>query len=186
MNISMLMEILDQNKFVVEKSEMFLADDREFMYSYNSEINYGFIIKEYKGKNFGTKQILDDVLNARVLLKKHDVNIWNSYYLVLIDEKLSIDSELKNHLYNIERNSNGLRKYVIIDKDDLLRIPFIKTNQENILQLNFSSSLIDVLSTDDEEVESLINWIIKEEGEFQELKRTELKGKINKLFIGND
>lgn len=186
MNKSELMEILDVNNFVVEKSEMFSMDDKEFIYSYNEGINHGFVIKEYKSNQCNIGKVLEDVLNARIILRKHNINIWNSYFLVLIDFEEKKENEISSHIYNIERNSSGLRKYVIIDKEDLLRIPFIKTSQENIMKLNFSSNLNEVLFTEDKEVGNFINWILEEEGEFQELKRSVVKEKINKLFIGND
>lgn len=93
-------------------------------------------------------------------------------------------NDLGSKIYNIERNSKGLRKYVVLEESDLFRIPFIKDKEKNNTSLNFISDFNQVLQTEDEDVNELIKWVIESEGEFLELKKTILKEKINEIFYG--
>ncbi|KSU22110.1 ABC-three component system middle component 1 [Lactococcus lactis] len=52
--------------------------------------------------------------------KENRFNLWNAYLLILVDK-----NSFNEKYYYIERDVRNLRKYVIQNPDDILRIPFI-------------------------------------------------------------
>jgi hypothetical protein len=177
---SEILIFLDRYNFNVDKSEIFIKEHEEFVYCYREKNNVGFIIKEYN--DYTNAQIMEDVIKIRTILRQQNINIWNSYYIILINSA-SISNEIGSKIYNIERNSKGLRKYVVLDESDLFRIPFIKHEDPNTTSLNFISDFNQVLYTEDNDVRELIQWVIESEGEFVELKKPVLKEKINEIFL---
>lgn len=68
-----------------------------------------------------------DILSVKVrkILNDKNLNVFNSYLLILIEEK--IDYEI---FYLIERNNIGIRKYVIKHKTDLERVTFLNFQEK--------------------------------------------------------
>ncbi|WP_423752128.1 ABC-three component system middle component 1 [Exiguobacterium indicum] len=120
--------------------------------------------------------MLEDVTRVKKVLRSNDYNIWNSYFLIL----LSTSNTIKN--YNIERNSIGLRKYVINEASDLYRIPFIKEESSESNELNFSKSLNEILSTDDPELKKIYDWMIKEDASYTDLGTKKIQDKVNEIM----
>ncbi|MGV3266478.1 ABC-three component system middle component 1 [Cytobacillus pseudoceanisediminis] len=178
MNKSELLEVLDRQKFIVKNTEMFQKNYKEFVYCYNYEKKISLIVKEYE--QFSQSSIVEDVMQVRMLLRANEINIWNSYYIILAP-RLSEQAEKK--IYSIERNPKGLRKYVITNERDLYRIPFIKLEQSSGILLNFESSFNDILSSNDQDVIKFLEWIMESQGDTIEIKKSIIKDKITKSFV---
>ncbi|WP_282675672.1 ABC-three component system middle component 1 [Lactococcus lactis] len=58
--------------------------------------------------------------DIRDIIKNDNFNLWNAYLLVLVNK-----NSFKEKYYYIERDVRNLRKYVIQNENDILRIPFI-------------------------------------------------------------
>ncbi|MEZ2649679.1 ABC-three component system middle component 1 [Bacillus wiedmannii] len=71
------------------------------------------------------KHVGDEAIELRERLLMQDMNVWNAYYLICIDNEVEFDD-----VYLIERNTRGLRKYVIREIFDLSRIPFLNTQSQ--------------------------------------------------------
>jgi hypothetical protein len=179
MNSSKLLEFLDGQKFIVKNTEMFQSNYQEFVYCYNHENKISLIFKEYQ--EFSQASILEDVMQVRKLLRENEINIWNSYYIILAP-KLSDEKRI----YSIERNPKGLRKYVITNERDLFRIPFIRLEQSGEFVLNFESNNNEILSSDDQGVTEYLEWIMESQGDLVEIKKSIIKDKISKTFVRND
>ncbi|HDR7378768.1 TPA: hypothetical protein QCX22_003944 [Bacillus toyonensis] len=178
MKKSELLSILDSNNFIVSKSELFIKkSNTEYAYCFNRKLNTGFVVKKYQ--HFDYENILKDVIDVFLLLKKNEINIWNTYYIILLE----LDKESKekhSDFYKIERNSQGLRKYVIMTKNDLYRIPFL-FNLQNKEELNHISNMKGFLHTGEKEIDDFIEWII-EAVESDEIKRNDIKVRVDNLF----
>jgi hypothetical protein len=173
-------EFLSKLDFQVEKSELFIEFDDEIAYLFNPKNNISLIIKQYK--KFDEKEIMNDVIKARLLLRELDINIWNTYYLILLDE-----NDFSKKWYNIEKNSKGIRKYLIFSEDDFLRIPFLERKPTEILgDLVFDNNLSEILSSENDAVNKLIRWILDDEGEFSVINHNKLKEKVRQIFIGEE
>ncbi|MFT4407461.1 ABC-three component system middle component 1 [Bacillus cereus] len=77
-----------------------------------------------------SKHIGDEAIELRERLLMQDMNVWNAYYLICIDNEVKFDD-----VYIIERNTRGLRKYVIREIFDLSRIPFLD-NKSKIMGID--------------------------------------------------
>lgn len=183
MDKSKLLSVLDKFNFVVEKSEVFSVFDEEFIYCVNKNNNISIVIKKYK--EFSEENILEDVLKARGLLRENNINIWNSYYLILFSNPKNL-LKTKPNVYSIERNSKGLRKYVVLNEDDLYRIPFIKPDQINRANLDFQTNFMEILNTDDSDISKIIRWIMESDGDLIEIKKRTIKEKISEIYNGSD
>ncbi|MGR5879235.1 ABC-three component system middle component 1 [Bacillus pacificus] len=64
-----------------------------------------------------------ECLNIREILIDLDKNIWNSYYLICLEGE--IEGLNKDLIYLLERDKVAIRKYVIQNKSDIYRIPFL-------------------------------------------------------------
>lgn len=175
-----LLEILSNKNFVVKNSEFYLGNHEEFIHCFNEDKKISLIIKEYETKDNTT--ILNDVMKVRKILRENNVNIWNSYFLILLNQGDSENIDVKN--YGIERNSQGLRKYVINDNNDVYRMPFIKKDDGNSTKLDFTGDFKEILKTDDSELQDYLNWLIDTDGDMVEIKKKVIKEKINELIKG--
>lgn len=173
------MEFLDGQKFIVKNTEMFQSNYQEFVYCYNHEKKVSLIFKEYQV--FSQKNILEDVMKVRKLLRENEINIWNSYYVILAPKLIE-----EKRIYSIERNPKGLRKYVITNEKDLFRIPFIRLEKSEEFVLNFDSSDNEILNSDDQIVNEYLKWIMEAQGDLVEIKKSIIKDKISKTFVRSD
>lgn len=104
--------------------------------------NLGAILYEYEHikvlvKHYNIapepKHVGDEAIELRERLLELDMNVWNTYYLICIDNEVEFDD-----IYIIERNTRGLRKYVIREIFDLSRIPFLDA-QGQLIEVNHKS-----------------------------------------------
>lgn len=180
MNKTELLEIFSEKYFVVKNSELFLGNHEEFIHCFNDDKKISLIIKEYETKD--NTRILNDVMKVRNILRENDINIWNSYFLILLNEGDLESIDPKN--YGIERNSQGLRKYVINQKSDIYRMPFIEDDDGGSTKLDFTGDFNKILKTDDPELEVYLKWLINSDGDFVEIKKKAIKDKINEIIKG--
>lgn len=77
------------------------------------------------------KADMNDIASSiRNSIKKQDrYNLWNTYLLILVNK-----NPFNERYYYIERDIRNLRKYVIQNEDDILRIPFIDSLENSINQ----------------------------------------------------
>jgi len=176
---SKILSNLHEHNFIVQNSEMFL-ENSGLIYCYNEVLNIGFIVKEYP--DYCLENIMSDVIAARSILRNLNINIWNTYFIILLNIAYS-DKDNYREFYQIERNSKGLRKYLILEESDLYRIPFIENHEKEETSLNFAANFNEILKTKDEEVDELIKWIFKEDGEYKEIQKKNIKAKINEILI---
>lgn len=181
MNKINLLEFLHKHHFIVGKSEFFLNNHEEFIHCINTDKQISLIIKEYHQKDL--LNVDDDVMKVRSILRENDINIWNSYFLVLLASG-EISAAVDAKIYSIERKPQGLRKYVIISESDLYRIPFIENRKVDDTLLNFAANFDEVLKTDDLEIKGFLEWIIDLDGDFIEIKKSVIKEKVNELIKG--
>lgn len=103
------------------------------------------------------KDIKEESIRIREKLHQLKINVWNSYYILCSDEEI-----VQNDLFIIERDSIGLRKYVIKQENDLNRIPFLDNQPVNIINepIQISDNLID----EDDIIKNLYTFIEQEDG----------------------
>lgn len=166
--------ISTKNYEIINDTKLIKDNPEEFLYCENNLTKKILIAKEYTEIN--SKIILEDVSRVKKILRSNNYNIWNSYFLIL----LSISDITKS--YTIERNSKGLRKYVINEASDLYRIPFIKEESSGPNELNFSKSLNEILSTDDPDLKEIYDWMIKKDASYTDLGSREIQNKVNEIM----
>lgn len=181
MNKSEILNIVSSSNFTVKNTEFFLKEDpEEFFFCENDQTLTSLIVKEYFEIDYD--KIISDVSKTRVILRKHNVNIWSTYFLIVYNGNLAEDE--KTEVYSIERNSQGLRKYVIANETDLFRIPFINDPEVHKGELDFEKTLSEVLETDDLELKKLYKWMIEEEADYTIIDKNKMKQKINQVLKG--
>ncbi|MBY6053430.1 ABC-three component system middle component 1 [Cytobacillus firmus] len=91
------------------------------------------ILVKYFGKP-KENEIREEAIRLREALYYLNYNIWNSYYLVCVEDSVS-----KDFTYLLEKETKGLRKYVIKSISDFDRIPFFDKSQSgNDFEIEFS------------------------------------------------
>ncbi|WP_328178487.1 ABC-three component system middle component 1 [Peribacillus frigoritolerans] len=99
-----------------------------------SNKQYLVVVKYYK--NPSKEIIRNESIKIREELFHLNFNVWNAYFLICIDEDVS-----KDFLYLIEKDTKGLRKYVMKDIKDFDRIPILsKEKGEFIFNVELSNS----------------------------------------------
>ena len=78
-----------------------------------------------------TGSIISSFVIDKFLFNKN-INIWNTYLLLCVKNGVKLEQENE---YLIERNQKGFRKYVIMSKDDLKRIPFLDSSELDIFDV---------------------------------------------------
>ncbi|MGG4468459.1 ABC-three component system middle component 1 [Paenibacillus alvei] len=174
-----ILEILYKHDFIVQKSEIFISNLEEFIHCVNLDRQISLIIKEYSQHDLSN--VSNDVMKVRRILRENNANIWNSYFLILLS---SFDNFKDLKVYSIERNAQGLRKYVIVSENDLYRIPFIENIEENNISLNFAANFSEFFKTNDIETQGILEWIIDSDGEFVEIKKNLIKEKVKEIIKG--
>lgn len=175
-----IVEILTQNNFFVELSEIFTPDLSPFTFLYNKKNEKGIIMCEYSLNQEGiAKKINQDVSEVRGQLNRADYNVWNIYYFII-----NIDEVNNKNIYTIERDYRNMRKYVICSAKDLNRIPFIKCTSEKNKHLDiFEFKSSNPSENIDVEIENLVDDIKKNKGEYLEFSRTKIKEILNNNLL---
>lgn len=178
MNKSMLLNIINSKNYKMTKKDIFPDEfTNDFLYCSNEQLNINLIAKEYT--NFSFDEIVQEVIDIRSILVKKNMNIWNTYFLILLEDTYE-ENENEYQVYSIERNSQGLRKYVIKNENDLYRIPFVKNDKTSNKELDFDKTINEIINTSDTELNNIFKWLVNEEDIDIE---TKLITKIDKLFI---
>lgn len=171
MNKASLLEIIAKDNFLVQESAYFDDKfiDKRFVFTWNEETEKGILIREYIS-NDELSKLDEEVHLVRDLLRKKEYNIWNIYYFIL----LNLENNPAKKLYNLERDSRNMRKYVILSSQDLLRVPFLNTqNKENSFESLDFWSLFE--NTGDIEIDKFIQRVIEDEGEYKKLSNQKIR-----------
>ncbi|WP_340397437.1 ABC-three component system middle component 1 [Paenibacillus sp. FSL E2-0202] len=107
-------------------------EDTEFSLFTKGQFNV--ILRQSDGKP-DPKSIVSEANFLRQTMHKNKLNAWNSYLIISSEEPMSF-----SEVFMIERNAEALRKYVVQNDNDLLRIPFLD-NTETVKNLFDISSL---------------------------------------------
>ncbi|MFD5852492.1 ABC-three component system middle component 1 [Cytobacillus pseudoceanisediminis] len=168
-----LLNWLRRNGFVVESSDSFFPD-----YIFLKKEHINLVIKDYRTDPTYT-DILNDSMDIRLRLKKNNRNASNTYFLVLLQE----DSKLSP--YVIEKDSRGLRKYVITKFLDFKRIPFLDLSTEDN-DKDFKTDFLQGQVESDETIKQIINYIVENEGSSRSLTKEEVNSAYYLLFDVED
>ncbi|AJH72351.1 hypothetical protein DJ86_1878 [Bacillus cereus ATCC 4342] len=113
----------------------------------------------------------------RLILLEQSKNIYNSYLIICVDKEMDYEK-----FYMIERNNIVLRKYVVRDKNDLNRIPFLDNtvdgdgdNPETLQETEYT-----------EEVKRVLSLLEQYDGKNIKLKDNQIEGIVNYLMQGMD
>lgn len=100
------------------------------------------------------KNIIDDTLKIRrQLVNNQEVNIWNSYMLIFLQEESDSYIDL---VLNVEKDTTALRKYVICKESDINRIPFL---DDTISEVVKPKSILESEYQGAKEIKELINLV---------------------------
>ena len=161
MNYSNVLIWLRKRDFEVEHSEFFHP---HYVFCKKDHIN--LVLKEYNNKPNSDK-VRSDVIDIRTKLVKLGENIWNTYFLVCTEKQSDTPP------YSIEKDSVGLRKYVINSQEDFARIPFLDT----ITTSNGASdkkTIMEIQKTVNVKLDRVVDFIISIEGHERELNKKEV------------
>lgn len=115
--------------------------------------------------------------HARIIrsaMHSNGLNAWNSYMLITTDYEITHEEQ-----FMIERDSKSIRRYVIRDESDFLRIPFLDDIEVVRNPLNLTSESKNKMSL----LLSKINTFIKENGgEHGRIKNSEIVKNVPNIF----
>lgn len=80
----------------------------------------------FKTEHIDLERVKTVAFRVRNFFLSQDYNVWNTYLLICSNEELE-----KGMVYEIERDTAALRKYVIRNESDLNRIPFLDEVTQN-------------------------------------------------------
>lgn len=121
--------------------------------TFYSNLKFNILLKYYPKPS--VEIIKEESKKLREELFYGNYNVWNSYFLICVDESAS-----KDFTYLIEKDKKGLRKYVIKNQKDFDRIPFLDNVQESS---QFKVEIFDGKNTSSE-VESILKHINSSNG----------------------
>jgi len=98
--------------------------------------------------------IREESIRLRERLFYLNYNVWNSYYLVCVNDSVS-----KDFTYLLEKETRGLRKYVVKSIKDFDRIPlFDKSGGSRNFQFEFTST------EEDKDISNILELVKKNNG----------------------
>ncbi|MGT2625116.1 ABC-three component system middle component 1 [Streptococcus thoraltensis] len=128
---------------------------------YNEQIIQNHLLRE---------EINNIAKNIREVIKKDTrYNLWNTYFLILVNK-----NSFNEKYYYIERDVRNLRKYVIQNEMDILRLPFLEISNSNKKNKQVEESI----SFTSEKIKELYLDIRNKGGEQKKLTNAE----INKIL----
>ncbi|MGE6598027.1 ABC-three component system middle component 1 [Bacillus proteolyticus] len=169
MNYSEIIDWLRGHEFEIKHSEFFHPN-----YVFCKKKQTNVVLKEYSDSSV-SKQIRSDAVDIRSILNKIGVNVWNTYFLICTS------SSSKSIPYSIEKDSVGLRKYVINSIDDFKRIPFLDITTSNEGD-GSNNNEIKIHSTQNENLNSMIDYIISVDGLQRNLNGEELDEILSRFY----
>ncbi len=124
----------------------------------------------------GLKDIKKETIRIREKLHQVQINVWNTYYILCADEE-TVDNE---HLFFIERDSTGLRKYVVKEEEDINRIPFLDNQPVN--RIDNPIKIKDSIAKDDKTIELLFNFIEENNGDEKIIPDEDIDAMIDRII----
>lgn len=121
------------------------------------------------------KDIKEEVIRMREKLHQVQINVWNTYYILCADEQI-VDNE---NLFFIERDSTGLRKYVVKEEEDINRIPFLDNQPVN--RIDNPIKIKDSISKNDKTIDFLFNFIEENNGTEQIISDEDINEMIDRI-----
>ncbi|MDA1771309.1 hypothetical protein PDJ95_07855 [Bacillus cereus] len=121
------------------------------------------------------KDIKEEVIRMREKLHQVQINVWNTYYILCADEQI-VDNE---NLFFIERDSTGLRKYVVKEEEDINRIPFLDNQPVN--RIDNPIKIKDSISKNDKTIDFLFNFIEENNGAEQIISDEDINEMIDRI-----
>ncbi|MGO0257939.1 ABC-three component system middle component 1 [Priestia aryabhattai] len=112
-----------------------------------SNRHFHVLVKYYS--NPTESVVRDESTKIREALFHLNYNVWNSYFLVCIDSKFAT----KDFVYTIEKDTKGVKKYVISDIKDFNRIAIFDKGENNIdfkmdsSNTDSSSDILEIVDT---------------------------------------
>ncbi|WP_434401609.1 hypothetical protein M1Q06_03520 [Planococcus sp. 11815] len=118
-----------------------------------------------------------DILNSflfdiKSVLMENQININNSYLLLCFDTKIDYET-----FFIIERDTKALRKYVIVNENDLNRIPFLDNLNEDKVSLN-----IDYIAEENIYLTELSSFMNEKQGQQYKLKPSEISEGVERIL----
>ncbi len=112
------------------------------------------------------------VFDIKNILMENQININNSYLLLCFDFKIDYET-----FFVIERDTKALRKYVIVNENDLNRIPFLDNlNEEKeglIIEYNAEENIY---------LAELSDFMNEKEGQQFKLKPSEISEGVERIL----
>ena len=129
------------------------------------------IYKEQIIQNYLFREEINNIAkNIREVIKKDTrYNLWNTYFLIFVNK-----NSFNEKYYYIERDVRNLRKYVIQNEMDILRLPFLDRSNSNRKTKQAEESI----SFTSEKIKELYLGIRNKGGEQKKLTNAE----INKIL----
>lgn len=149
-----------------------LEDRSSYVFFKREQIN--LVVCKYRSSD-ELNEIDTAALEIRMKLIKNKINIWNTYMILVFEDEIDIEDA-----YLIEKNAKSMRKYVIRNLDDFKRIPFL---DDTIVEMGAMSITDRILTNyESQELENVISFIKKNNGENIKLRPADIKDHINILF----
>jgi hypothetical protein len=168
MKFNDVLEWLRKYEFNIQHSEHFYP--RNYVFCKRNQTN--IVLKEYD--DILPNQIRSDSVDIRSILNNLNENVWNTYFLI------TSSSGEKFIPYSLEKDSIGIRKYVINTLDDIKRIPFLDIIT---MPLGGSDTTNIKLHTDkSQNLNTIIDHIISFEGLQRDLAEEEVSEIVSKLI----
>lgn len=170
MNISEVISYIKLKEFELLELDF----DESHPYLFFSKEQFNLVVCSYKNK-ININELNDEVQSIRTKLIRKNINIWNTYMLILFENEINFDEA-----FLIEKNASSLRKYVITSMEDFKRIPFL----DNVEFDNNGFSTTEKISTISytENLQRVINFIQENNGENEKFKANYIRSKVPLLF----
>lgn len=146
-------------------------DSTEFTLFRKKQIN--IIVCHYLNE-LDIKQIEEDAKNLRSIMHINKINVWNTYLLISFDRDIDYQD-----LFQIERSSKSMRRYVITNEFDFNRIPFLDNIEVVSNPFKISSQTI---VGNDEQVKKIIEFFDQNNGGNVKLKSLTIQNNLGELF----
>jgi hypothetical protein len=134
------------------------------------------IIIQNLDKGMKIDDIKQESIRIREKLHQIQINVWNTYYILCADEEI-VEGE---DLFFIERDSSGLRKYVVKEEEDLNRILFLDNQPVN--KINNPIQIKDKIPENDETVKIIFKFIEDNGGTEKIIPDKDIDNLIDKIL----
>ena len=127
------------------------------------------------------QEIKKESLEIREILLSQNKNIWNTYYLICLENENKDVNERDDNTYLLERDTTAIRKYIIQNvKIDINRIPFL--DDSTFVMESDKNSFNDTLTEKSELIKKASSLIQDNEGDIQRLVNEKIENIALKLL----